>query len=301
MSANYPQLYAEEFSTNVNLLLQTKGSKLRPLLMPGTHVGNQASPVDQVGSVEAQQVTSRFAPMNRIDAPVDRRWVFPQDWDLPQMVDSFDKLRLISDPESVYVTNALYGLGRRFDDAILTSMFGTASTGVNGATSTVFKTANVVSVDTGGVASSLNVAKLRAGRKLLMSYEVDLDNDPIYCAITSAESDALLNEIQVVSSDFNGGGAKPVLQDGIINRFLGINFIHCERVHLQAGTDDQNGTSNPVPMWAKSGMHFGVWSDITTDVSQRKDVQGLPWQIYAKATFGATRLEEKKIIKIWCH
>lgn len=299
MSQNLPTFYVQQYATNIALLLQQKGSKLRGSVTEGSYVGKAASPVDQIGAVEAQDVTQRFAPMNRIDAPLDVRWVFPVDSDLPQLIDNFDKLRLIVDPESSYVQNSVMALGRKIDDRIISGMFGTNKTGVEQANTTSFLAANVVSVNTGGAASSLNVPKLRAAKQLLMSYEVDMDTDPVYCAVTSKEADALLNEIQVISSDFNGAD-KPVLTDGKVTRFLGINFIHCERLARSAGTDDQAGTSNPIPIWAKSGMHLGVWNDIETTVSQRQDIQGIPWQVYAKGTFGATRLEEKKIIKVWC-
>ncbi len=88
------------------------------------------------------------------------------------------------------------------------------------------------------------------------------------------------------------------MTDGKVTRFLGINFIHYES--LTTGTDDGAGTSTAVPLWAKSGMHVGMWNDIETKVSQRDDIRGLPWQVYAKMTVGATRIEEKKMIKIWC-
>lgn len=299
MSVNLASLYGQQFSTNVALLLQQKGSRLRDAMTVGTYTGSQASPVDQLAAVEAQEVTSRFEPMPRVDASVDRRWVFPTDVDLPQLVDKFDKLRLFSDPGSMYTENAVYGLGRKIDSVIYAAMFGTAKTGVSGGTSTILPTStstNVVGVSTGGTTSNLNVAKLRTAKKFLMAAQVDLDNDPIYCAITSAEHDSLLNEIQVISADFNGG--KPVLDEGRIKRFLGINFIHYES--LTTGTDDAAGTSTAVPLWAKSGMHLGIWSDVESSVTQRDDIRGLPWQVYAKMTIGATRLEEKKMIKIWC-
>jgi len=41
-----------------------------------------------------------------------------------------------------------------------------------------------------------------------------------------------------------------------------------------------------------------MWNDITTDVSQRKDLRGMPWQAYVYGTFGATRLEENKVYAI---
>lgn len=297
MSINLPTFYVQQFSTNVGLLLQQKGSRLRPFVTEGAYVGSQASPVDQIAAVAAKKVTSRFAPMGRVDPTLDRRWVLPTDYDLPQLIDSFDKLRLITDPESQYVTNAVYALGRAMDDEIITAFTGANQTGVSGATATNILAANTVSVNTGGTASSLNVPKLRAAKQLLMSYDVDPD-DQIICAVTAKEHDALLNEIQIISSDFNGND-KPVLKDGKVTRFLGIDFVHTER--LVNGTDDQSATSRSIPIWAKSGMHMGIWSDIMVDVSQRKDIQGIPWQAYVKGTFGATRLEEKKTIRVWCH
>lgn len=300
MSTNLVNLYAMQFSTNVALLLQQKGSKLRGAVTEGTYVGNQASPVDQIGSINANLVTGRFNNMPRTDAPVDRRWVFPSDFDVNQLIDSFDQLRLISNPTHAYSMNAVYALGRAMDDTILGGMFNANNTGVQGATSTAFDSTNqVVSIDAGGVNSGLNVTKLRTAKKILMANEVDLDNDPIYCAITSTEHNDLLNEIQVISLDFND---KPVMVGGKVQQFLGINFIHCERIAVSAlGLDDQShqATSHMIPMWAKSGVHLGIWNDIMVDVSQRRDIQGIPYQAYAKETIGATRLEEKKVVKIW--
>lgn len=296
MSANLPDHYVRQFSTNVNMLVQQKGSRLRGAVMSGSHVGSQASPVDQIAPVTAQKVTSRFAPMGRQDATLDRRWVFPVDYDLPQLVDKFDKLRLITDPESNYVTNAVYAMGRAQDDEILAAFTATAKTGVAGGTSTSILSGNTVSVDTGGTASGMNFKKLREAKRLLMSHDIDPE-DPLFCVVAAKEHDALLNEIQVISSDFQGND-QPVLKEGKVTRVLGINLIHSERV--LTATDDQSGSSHSIPVWAKSGMYFGEWDSINASVSQRNDLQGEPWQAYVKGTFGATRLEEKKIIRVWC-
>lgn len=293
MSMNIPTIFAEQFSTNVNLLLQQKGSLLRNCVTEGAYVGKQASPVDQVGSIEAQKVTSRFAPMGRVDAALDRRWVFPTDYDLPQLIDSFDKLRLISDPESVYVTNAVYALGRKMDYEIITSFQAAAKTGEQGATSTIFTAANEVAVTVGGANSKLNVAKLLEVKRLMRANFVDFDMDEIYCGLTAADEAALLGEIQIISSDFNGGD-RPVLKDGKMTRFLGINFVYDELIETVAA----GANKVTVPVWAKSGVHLGIWQDIQANVSKRNDLQSEPWQAYVIGTFGATRIDEKKVYSI---
>lgn len=292
MSVNLPTHYVQQYSTNIQLLLQQKGSKLRNAVMTGSHVGKQASPVDQFGSVEMQVVSSRFAPMGRVDAATDRRWVFPSDYDLPQLIDSFDKLRLITDPSSAYVMNAVMAAGRQFDKLICTAFTGTAKTGETGSTSTSFTAGNEIDVAVGGANSKLNVAKIKAVKEEMMSNHIDFDTEEAYIGITAADHASLLNEIQIISSDFNGGA--PVLKDGKIDSFLGFKFIHCELIETQlAGTNEVT-----LPVWVKSGMYLGMWNDIQNSVSQRNDLQGEPWQLYTIMTAGATRLEENKVYAI---
>lgn len=292
MSINLPSHYVIQYANNIQLLLQQKGSKLRDKVMSGSHVGKQASPVDQIGSISMQPVTTRFAPMGRVDAAVDRRWVYPSDFDLPQLIDSFDKLRLLLDPSSSYVQNAVMAAGRQMDDLVIDSFFGTAKTGEVGGTSTTFPAGNQVAVNEGAAANTgLTVAKLRKAKRLLMANHVDLESDPITCVVTALQHDNLLAEAQVISMDYND---RPVLADGKIQRFLGIDFVHCERL-------DVDGSSyRRIPVFAKSGMYLGVWDDIKTDISQRKDLQSMPWQAYVTMTAGSTRLEENKIIEIKC-
>lgn len=291
MSVNIPTHYVQQYSTNIQLLLQQMGSKLRGAVTVGSYTGKQASPVDQFGKVEMQPVTSRFAPMGRVDAATDRRWVQPSDFDLPQLIDSFDKLRLITDPESSYVRNAVMAAGRQYDRLICSAFTGSAATGEQGATSTPFDTGNEVDVATGGANSKLNVAKLREVKRLMMANHIDFDMEEAYVGITAADHDSLLGDIQVTSRDFND---RPVLTDGKVASFMGFQFIHCELIEtILAGTNEVT-----LPVWVKSGMHLGMWNDVENSVARREDLQGRPWQLYTIMTAGATRLEEDRVYAI---
>ncbi len=296
MSVNLPNHYVSQFSSNVALKLQQAGSRLRGAVTTGSVTGKQASPVDQFGAVTANRVVGRFNPMGRVDAPTDRRWVLPVDYDLPQLIDQFDKLRMLTDPESAYVQNAVNSLGRAMDEEILAGCFNTNKTGETGATTTSFSSTNVVNVAFGAASAvNLTFAKLKEAKRLLMAANVDVSKEELYVIVNATAHDSLLDEIQVTSADFNGGDA--VLKEGIVTRVLGMNVIHTEL--LSTGTDDASGTSTQVAVWAKSGMYLGVWNDIETNISRRQDLQGIPWQAYVKGTFGATRLEEGKLVKIW--
>lgn len=293
MSINVPTWYVNQYSTNLEVLLQQKGSRLTETAMPGSYKGEQGSPVDQVGAVAATEVTDRFAPMARVDANTDRRWVFPRDFDLPQLIDSFDKLRLITDPNSVYTTNGVYALGRSKDIVMIDAHFGDAKTGKAGGTTTTFASEGQnVAVNFGAAGNvGLTVAKLLEAERLLMAAEVDLDNDPIWCVGTSSQHDDLLHEIQIINTDFNNTA---VLVKGKISAWGIFNFKFTELLKVDGSSFRR------VPVYAKSGMHLGMWNDITTSVSRRNDLRSEPWQVYAYGSFGATRTEGLKMVEVKC-
>ena len=292
MSFQVTTHFVQQYTTNVQLLLQQKGSKLRDAVTVGSYTGKAAKAIEQVGPVSAQKRTVRHGDTPLISTPADARWVFPVDYEWADLIDDQDKLRMLIDPTSSYAQNGAYALGRAMDDEIIAAFFGTSKTGENGSTNTVFDTSNQqVSVSAGSTgATGLNISKLREAKRILMANEVDIDNDPLFVILTAQQHDDLLNEAQAISLDYN---TRPVLVDGRITAFMGFNFIHTERL----GVDGSN--YRRVPAFAKSGMHMGMFNDISTMISERAD-KGYATQVYVKGTFGATRTEEGKVVEILC-
>ena len=291
MSFNVTTHFVQQYTTNVQLLLQQKGSKLRDTVTVGSYTGKAAKAVEQVGPVTAQKRTIRHGDTPLISTPADARWVFPVDYEWADLIDDQDKLRMLIDPTSSYAMNGAYALGRAMDDEIISAFFGTAKTGENGSTNTVFGASQDVAVATGSTgATGLNISKLREAKKILMANEVDVDTDPLFCIITAEQHDDLLNEAQAISLDYN---TRPVLVDGKMTAFMGFNFIHTERLPVDGSSYRR------VPAFAKSGMHMGMFNDISTMISERAD-KGYSTQVYVKGTFGATRTEEGKVVEIKC-
>ena len=172
MSTNIVTFYVQQYAKVLNELVQQKTSRLRKFVGEDKYVGQAASPVEQVGAVAMQPVTQRYGPMQRVDAQTNRRWVYPSDYDLPQLFDNFDKLRLLIDPKSKFVSNAHNAANRQYDDLIIAALGGTAQTGVSGATATALPASAVVSVQQGATApTGLTVAKLRQAKLILMQQE----------------------------------------------------------------------------------------------------------------------------------
>lgn len=296
--SNIPTHYVQEFADTLDLLAQQTKSRLEMTVSSGTHIGEQASPVDQYGIIEMLENNERFSVMPRVDAPTDRRWVIPTDYDLPQMVSPKDLLRVLQDPKAVLQRAAVAAANRRKDLTILQGALLVNQVGKTGTLTTSITAGQSVSVNTGGAASKLNVAKIRAAKLILQQNDVDLTNDPIFLACNAAAHDALLNEIQIVSKDYNQArDGAPVMKEGMIDRFLGVNIVPLERIFT--GTDDAAGTSSACVMYTQSGLYLGKWRDVSVDVRERADLRDIPTQIYLKTTIGATRLDDKKVVRIW--
>lgn len=306
MSIYIPVHFVQSYSTNVTFLLQDKGGKLAQYVQVGSYVGNLASPVDQVGAVKAQRRTTRHSDTPLISTPGDRRWVEPIDWEWADLIDQQDRLRLLIDPQSAYTMNGVMAMRRAQDDVVLGAFFASAKTGVNGGTTTTFNTAAVTAggrqivAATGSSASTgLNVAKVRGIIKQFRKDFVDFDTDQINLLVTAEEHDDLLAETQVISLDYND---RPVLVDGRVTRFLGVNFIPLEFTNstfYDSATSLISGTVDLLPAWTTSGMHLGIWNDVTTRVSERPD-KSYATQVYVKGTYGATRIEEKRVLQVAC-
>jgi len=297
MPSQVPNHYGQQFASTVQLLLQQKGSVLMPgVTVGGGHKGEQASPVDQYAPIVADTVAQRYGPMPNTEPNNDRRWIVPIDKHVNQLLDSFDMLRLLVDPKSRYVENARNAVGRSIDEEILAKIFGTNQTGKSGTVATAFGTGQSVSVQQGAASPvNLTIAKLKHGKRLLRANNVNFGEEQIYCAVNAANHDSLMAEFEYISGDFNGG--KSPLANDTLESYLGVSFIHTEL--LTTGTDDQSGTSTQTPLWCKSGVYLGMWDEMKTEISQRNDLTSIPWQAYLKATFGASRLEENKVVRIW--
>ena len=157
-------LFTTQFSTNLELLLQQMGSKLRGKTREGFHVGKMASPVNQIGAISLKAPAGRFAPKNRTDAEFVRRWVFPQEGEIDQLIDSFDELQTIVDPKSEYVENAGNAVGRAWDDVIILQSTATAYIGQDAGSHTTEAFSSTYQVSksfgSGATSSGLSVAKL---------------------------------------------------------------------------------------------------------------------------------------------
>ena len=289
MSSNITTSFVEQYSSNVNLLSQQMGSKLRASVDEESVVGKSAF-FEQIDSTAAVLRTSRHGDTPQIDTPHSRRRVSLADYEWGDLIDDADKIRALVDPTSAYARNAAAAMNRAMDDVIITAMNASASTGVAGATSTALPSSQKTA--TSNQSDGLTIAKLLAAKKILDNNDIDPSRKRFIVCGPQQISD-LLGTTSVTSADFNTVRA---LSTGEVNSFLGFEFIMSTRLNFDASnTDDRL-----VFAYTEDAIKLAIGSDIKANISERAD-KSYSTQVYYAMSLGATRMEEKAVVQIPCH
>ena len=125
MSIQVTTAFVEQYSANVQHLVQQDGSKLRGSVREESVTGKNAFFV-QIGATAAQRRTSRHSDTPRVDTPHARRRVSLEDFDWADLIDNEDKVRMLIDPTSDYARAAAMAMGRAMDEVLIDAPLGTA-------------------------------------------------------------------------------------------------------------------------------------------------------------------------------
>jgi len=285
MSTEITKAFVEQYSSNIQMLSQQKGSILRDKVRIESVTGANAF-FDQIGSVTATLRTSRHSDTPRVDVPHARRRVTLSDYEFADLIDDLDKVRMLVDATSSYAQATAYAMGRAMDDAIIAAALGTAQTGTTGATPTVLPAGQkIVEAGTAG----LTVDKLRQAKQIIDLADVD-PSLPRHIIVSPKQITDLLGTIEVTNSDYN---VVKALAQGDVNSFMGFNF--CVSNRLAIATNKRKCIA-----FVSDGIALGVGKDSTARIDERAD-KGYATQVYYSAAFGATRMEEEKVVEIQAH
>jgi hypothetical protein len=289
MSTQITTAFVEQYSSNVAMLAQQMGSRLRAAVDVENVTGKNAF-FDQVGVTAAQVRTSRHADTPQIDTPHSRRRLSLSSYEWADLIDEQDKVRMLIDPTSSYAKAAAAAMGRSSDDVIISALQGSAQAGVAGATSVALPTASKFA--TSNQSDGLTIAKLIAAKKFFDLNDVD-PSIPRYIVCGATQIADLLGTTQVTSSDFN---VVKALAAGQIDTFMGFKFILSNRLNFDAtNTDDRL-----IFAFTQDSIKLGIGKDITAKIDVRPD-KSYATQVYTCMDIGAVRMDENKVFQIPCN
>ena len=290
-----PQHYQTQFATNWEFLLQQGDSRFRDKVRVEQIKGKERN-FSQLGSVGPMRaITTRNGQTIPADSPMAKRWVRPTGYDFVTWIDELDDLALgeLPAPESAHVQAHAMAANRNIDDVLIEAATGTAYIGETGVTAVDLTSDEQVAVNYVESGSAVNtgmtIGKLRRAKFLMDTAEVP--NGERYLAITAKQLQDLLATTEITSADFNSVKA---LVQGEVDTFLGFKFVRSERLALVTATDVRSAFA-----WHKPGLLLGIGQGRKV----RMDIlptQNHTVQIRTTEVIGATRMEEARIVEIFC-
>jgi len=291
--------YQPKFESQWRRLAQQVDSRLSGAVSVTTGCTGEVNYRDQIKPIEVSSLgtpsQNRIAATAISEIQTQKRANYPKKFQAVKHFDEFDEVWLAeqSKPTSQTFLEFKAGFNRKMDDLIIAAATGTSKTGNNGAVDTDLPTSQVVSVDTGGTGSGMNLDKILNAKQLMEENEVfgqDIDGDEAYLVLNAKALRALYDEAKITSSDY--AGELQALYNGEIDQFLGFNFIRTERLAVASNI-------RTCFAFVKSGIALDIWQNPKFKLSERNDFNDAA-QLRGTAAAGATRLEEVKVVEIPC-
>ena len=289
-----PEHYQTDFADNWEHLVQQKESRLENKVRRTTVKGKERT-FSQLGKSKMRLITTRNGTTIASDTLMAKRWLRPKGYDEVTHIDQFDSIALgeLPAPESEHVQSHAMAAKRTMDEVIIAALEGTAYIGEDGTTAVDVPATQKVAVDyvTTGVAanSGLTLGKLTKAKYIMDKAEIEAEGRYFVHSAKQLQ-DLLINVVEVKSSDYNNVKA---LVDGVVNRFMGFEFVMTELLTLDVATDIRTCIA-----YQKERLALGI----SMEKSVKIDI--LPTlnhtiQIRTVLMLGATRLEEEGVVLVY--
>lgn len=292
MSINIPTAFARAYHANLNLQFQQMTSKLRGTTMERTFTGDMDF-WDYVQPTAAVKRTTRHADTLRVDMGHERRACGMSDYEWADLIDKQDRLRLLADPNSSYVTSARAALNRAMDQVIIAAMYADVTSGQTGTGTTTFATdypggtRDATHGDPDVSAAAMDLDDLILFKEMLD--ENDVPDDGRHILVSPHGLGQFLTTTEVGSADYN---TVKTLVQGSVNTFMGFTWHELPTSYFPlAAATDYYGF-----VWHESALGLSIGEEIMTDVSIRYD-KSLAAQVYASLSLAAVRTQGGGVIR----
>lgn len=281
MANSVPEAFVKAYHANISVRYFENGGKLAGVAGE-VHDGITAETdhFELVKQVEAEEKTTQFEEQPNLNPEHSKRSLNLRDFFFNAYIDKQDRLRLLADPQSVYVMNALEALRRKGDSLRYTALRGSVLQGKTNPSTITLPASQKVAVGTG----PLSVEKIMDAAAILNKNNVPLDSR--YLIVNWAGLDDMLREFEIGSADYNEVRA---LMTGQVRFWMGMNWIMYNYT-VEAGT-----------YFALACHPSSLGESRAQDVFTSIDI--LPTkhfltQVYASMNMNALRKQEEGVVEI---
>ena len=283
MSNAVPVGFVTQYTGNIIMLAEQRVSRLIGAVRRKSITGENWT-IERLGGVEMSEITNRHGDTPLTETPQDRRWGYVKAYDVADLIDKEDRVKMIINLDDPYARKQASAVGRAMDRTIIGAFDAAAREGHTGATVTNFPAGQTLT-DT----AAMSVSKLLDIKQKFDASESDFEGETRYIGMRSDGFRQLLNTTEVKSADYNTVKA---LVHGELNTFLGFIFIRSELFPDVVG----DSTKYTGFAWTASAIEFGDSVPVSTRIDQRPDKR-YATQIYTRGAWGAVRTEDVRVIK----
>lgn len=284
MSTQITTAFVEQYRANVKLTVQQLESRMRDKVTVEPLVG-ESGYFDYIGDTEPKQRTGRHADTVYTDTPHSRRKIWGVTYDLADLIDKPDKVRMLIDPTNSYLTAFRGGFNRVMDRTVLAAMLASAYTGKSGATAVPLPVGQKVAVGTTG----LTTDKLKSAAKIFLTNDTP-EEWTKHLALAPQQVMDLLGEYDVASADYNI--LRPLVE-GTVAKWMGFT------IHPTNQLAAISGGVRYCPAWVTPAVTLAVNSEIQAEVTMMP-TKNYSVQVWMSMDFGASRMDEKGVVEIAC-
>lgn len=303
----YPMLvedhHKQTYADNVVMVAQQMRNPLMAAVTEKPVTGDAHRVADIFGKAKYNKRSgNRNNPENAPDRTA--RWVVCPDEpiDAGDYIEKMDVFRTAYDPTSTYVASFTAAVTRGWMHSILGveqvaeglfkvgggGILGLAREGKTPGVGTPLPASQIVPHGN----AKLTLGKLRDAVKALKKADFGMDKelDPLYCAITPEDEDALLEIAAQTGQNLNAFQVQQ-LQTGTPTSLLGINWLMTNDLPLTAAE------KRLLPLWSKANIGVGVWQPIKGETWNDPSRKNMPYA-YVSAVVDAVRIQDKGVIAI---
>jgi Phage capsid protein len=284
------------YQMNVELAVQQIRSKLEPSMTYEPSLkGRLACMLELIGQTNAVLNLGRAADTPNIDNQIEPIWIQPTQIAWGKIIEKEDAIKALTDYQSPFVQAGAAAIVRAVDTIMATAVFGPRRIGLDGGTTSTWagKTvATTVGSANGATDVGMNVAKIIRARRLMQEDQVDLGMEELYLGLNAQQQEELFRDLTYISSDYR--------DVHVLDRPLSVDILDVTilpPLDGAAALPDADTTHFNAGLWCKSGMYYGDFSPVETQVPLRPDKLMRPHP-QMERWCGASRSEDKKSIKI---
>ncbi len=285
------QILVTDFTNQLNQEAQQATSKFRGRIMEAPVVG-EIFEHQLLQASEQTTVSSRFEDIVAADPDHQRRGANVSAYYQALFIDNYDALRSIVDIKSGYAKQMAASAMRKLDSVVAGAALGNILTGKNFTTSVDAATDGVSTVTaTGG----MTYDKTREILDALHSKDVGLNGEKLYIAMTSTQESQLLDEIEVISSDFNRGDSAST---GVLPQILGFTpIVFSANPKTGSSIINKTGSVRECFAFSEDALKLGMLSDFEVRYERRPDKVDTH-QLVINSRYAALRTEGERIVQV---